>query len=99
MKTTIETIEVFEINSLQEIYDLVGDHQITAQELLNGRAYLEGKGWSTIRLTYEFKSWLCDTLAGKIGGRGNTMQNTRAKLMRQTVPQHWALGIRAFCCG
>ena len=91
METIIETTETIVINSLQEIYDLAGSHQITGQELFNQRTYIDGKGWTAIKLTYEFKQWLANEIAIRLGGRYNTINDVRRALMGVHPPQHWGL--------
>ncbi len=79
------------INSLQQAYDLCKGHQVTAQELINGRAYINGEGWQDIELSHEFKCQLSALLSELFGGHQKTKNSVYRTLLYGT-PQHWGLG-------
>ena len=64
--------------------------QVTVQQLLNGRMYLKGKGWSDVRLTDDLKKSICDDVSELLGGRGKTKSNVFTSLMYNNI-QHWGL--------
>ncbi len=78
------------INSLQQAYDLCKGHQVTAQELINGRAYINGEGWQDIELDSDFKSQLADLLSELYGGHSKT-KNAVYNTLKYGTPQHWGL--------
>lgn len=76
-------------NSLQDIFNDAGTHQVTAQELLNGRSHVCGK-WQEIKLTDELRREICHTLSEMYGGRTATKQRVFRNLMHERR-QHWGL--------
>lgn len=78
------------IKSLEQAYKLA-EQQVTAQDLLNGRMYVKGEGWSSVKLDAEFREKLIQTLSGLFGGHTKTK---KAILWTLTYdkPQHWGLG-------
>lgn len=87
MKTLEKTITVFE--SLNEVLAAT-DHQITAQELLNGRMYLNGSGWTDIELSNTLKEQVANEVSELLGGRNNTKAQVKRALLHRR-PQHWGL--------
>lgn len=79
------------LKNLDQVYKLAGKHQVTAQELLNDRLYIDGKGWSEVKLTPEFRVNLVNNILDILGGRTNTRQQMERRLMFEK-PQHWGLG-------
>lgn len=78
------------INSFQQAHDLDKTHQVTAQELLNGRTYISPEGWQNIELTDNFKMQLCNCLSKLYGGRKATKKAIYRHLMNERR-QHWGL--------
>lgn len=77
------------LKNLKEVF-AVADNQVTAQELLNGRLYLKGKGWSNITISDQLKETIISTIVETAGGREQTKVKMYAK-MRNSRPQHWAI--------
>lgn len=79
------------ISTLKQVWDL-SDNQVTAQELLNGRLYLKGEGWTSVLLTNDFRNEIAENIAERLGGRQNTKNQVARVLKRNPhVPQHWGL--------
>lgn len=76
-------------NTLDELYQDAKPHQVTAQEILNGRTWVLGE-WQEIAITDELKEHVCKSLADKFGGRSDTKQRVFRSLMRERR-QHWGL--------
>jgi len=76
-------------NSLQDIFNDAGTHQVTAQELLNGRTHVCGE-YQEIALTPLLRFEVCRTLANMYGGTLKTQIAVFSRLMH-TRPQHWGL--------
>ena len=64
--------------------------QLTAQQLLNGRAHVNGQ-WQNIEVSDELRTVVIDAIVTMVGGRGDTPNTVRYRLKRER-PQHWALG-------
>jgi len=82
-------------NYLQDIFNDAGTHQVTAQELLNGRTHIKGQ-WQEITLTDELRREICHTLSEMYGGRATTKQRVFSNLM-QGRRQHWGLQRTVIC--
>jgi|SRR6478609_1518490 len=76
--------------NLNEVFEATKPHQVTAQELLNGRTYLEGKGWTNVKISDELRESIISTIAETAGGRAQTKVRTYNTL-RFSKPQHWAI--------
>lgn len=76
--------------TLDEIYSATRPHQVTAQELLNGRTHLTDGGWQEIKLSPELRQEICQKLSEQFGGRTNTKERVFRSLMRENR-QHWGL--------
>ncbi len=77
------------LKNLKEVF-AAADQQVTAQDLLNGRLYLKGKGWSEVKLSDELKETVISSIVETAGGREQTKVRMYAK-MRNARPQHWAI--------
>ena len=78
------------LKNLKEVF-ACADTQVTAQELLNGRLYLKGEGWSNVQISDELRESIISTIVETAGGREQTKIRMYAK-MRNSKPQHWAIG-------
>jgi hypothetical protein len=87
----METITIKKVlfNNLDELFNNAGQ-QVTAQQLINKRMYLNGIGWADIELTTELKELICNQIAETLGGRNATKISVKNSLMYGT-PQHWGL--------
>lgn len=81
MKKTFKT--------LKEILEAC-DNQITAQQLLNGRLSLKGKGWTSVNIAPELMAQTVDKIVSTCGGREKTKNIIRNKLLN-SKPQHRGL--------
>ena len=63
--------------------------QITAQEILNGRAHVNGQ-WQNIEVSDELRTVVIEAIVRMVGGRGDTPNRVRRCLVTES-PQHWAL--------
>ena len=63
--------------------------QITAQEILNGRAHVNGH-WQDIEISDELRTEVINAVVALVGGRGDTPATVRRTLIRERT-QHWAL--------
>jgi predicted RNA methylase len=77
------------ISSLNELYKLAGAHQVTAQEVLNSRTYINGQ-WQEVVFTDEVRQEVIDKLVQTIGGHQATKVTVRRSLEYRR-PQHWAI--------
>lgn len=77
-------------NTYAEILEATKGHQVTAQELINGRTYVNDEGWQTITLTADLKEKLCNDIADTLGGGKDTKMQVKRQLLFST-PQHWGL--------
>ena len=76
--------------NLNEVFEAAKPHQVTAQELLNGRTYLDVNGWTEIKISEKLKETIISTIAENAGGRENTKIKTY-RTLRMERPQHWAI--------
>ena len=77
-------------NTLQEVYNDTRPHQVTAQELLNGRTHVNGN-WGEITISSELRKEICQTLSEMYGGRQVTKHRVYNNLLSEHR-QHWGLG-------
>lgn len=77
-------------NTYAEILAATKGHQVTAQELINGRTRIEPEGWQSIELTTELKEKLCNDISECLGGWQATKKQVKNSLMFSR-PQHWGL--------
>lgn len=75
--------------TLDQVFKAAGG-KVTAQRLLNGRLYLEGKGWTAVKITDELRESIISTIAETVGGHAKTKVRVYNTLRRE-MPQHWAL--------
>jgi hypothetical protein len=87
METIVITKKLF--NNLNEIFNNSGQ-QVTAQQLINRRIYINGCGWSDIELTNELNEQIAEQIAESLGGRSATKQSIK-NVLRYSKPQHWGL--------
>lgn len=85
MTTTWKTYK-----TLDAIYKDAQPHQVTAQELLNGRTRLHDD-WKEFNLSPELKESICLRLSEIFGGREKT-QNAVYRSLMNGKRQHWGLG-------
>jgi hypothetical protein len=76
-------------STLEEIYSATQGHQVTAQELLNGRTQINGV-WGPIELTEELRKEICTKLSDIFGGRAQTKTRVFNTLLRERR-QNWGL--------
>jgi len=81
MKTTFE--------NLDQVYAAAYPHQVTAQELLNGRSRVFDE-WQEITISNDLREEVINTVVEAAGGRARTKNDTRYCL-RNERPQHWAI--------
>lgn len=74
----------------QEILDATQGHQVTAQELINGRTYINGEGWTDIILSDQFRDDVCNDISQILEGQYKTRAAVRNSL-KYGKPQHWGL--------
>lgn len=84
------TTETKTFSSYAEILEATKGHQVTAQELTNGRTRFENEGWQSIELAPELREKLCSDIANCLGGRSAKKQQVKRSLM-WSRPQHWGL--------
>jgi hypothetical protein len=75
--------------TLNQIFEDAKPHQVTAQELLNGRTRLHDE-WQEFKLSDELKDSVCVRLAEIFGGRHRTQDIVYHRL-KNTNPKHWGL--------
>lgn len=75
--------------SLDQVFAAAGSHQVTAQELLNGRSHIFGE-WQSIEITNDLREEIIDKIVETAGGRSRTKNYCRYCL-RNERPQHWAI--------
>jgi len=75
--------------TLDQIFEDAKSHQVTGQELLNGRTHICGK-WQEINLSDELREQVITKVAETSGGRAQT-KNRVYGVLRYGKPQHWAL--------
>lgn len=89
-KKRFKTIKIMKTyNTLDEIFKDARTHQVTAQELLNGRTHVNGE-WQAIALSNSLRKQICECLSEMFGGRKGTKQRVYTTLM-YSRPQHWGL--------
>ena len=76
-------------NSYDEVMDTTQGHQVTAQELINRRTYINGQ-WENIELSPAFHTVICCDIAQILGGREKTQKSVLSSLL-YSRPQHWGL--------
>lgn len=76
-------------NTLAEVLEAAQEHQVTAQELLNGRSHVYGQ-WQDIELTDEFRDKICEEVSQLYGGRYET-RRTICNILKYGRVQHWGL--------
>jgi hypothetical protein len=87
METITQTKKLF--SNLSEILNNTST-QVTAQQLINRRIYINGEGWQDIELTDEFNNNLAEQIAETLGGHRATKESIKYTLM-YARPQHWGL--------
>ena len=87
MQTIEQTIVL--INSVDELRKLATE-QITAQQVINKRLYINGLGWQSVDFSDEFSGWFIDEVGDLLGGRAATRHSVKLSL-KYCKPQHWGL--------
>jgi hypothetical protein len=80
------------LNNYKDVFKYVSNtHQVTVQELLNGRTR-GGKrdNWVNVNVSDELREQVIDDLLDTLGGRETTKGKIRSLLSYHT-PQHWGL--------
>lgn len=77
--------------TLDELFNDAKPHQVTAQEVLNGRTSLGEKGWTEIKITDKLREQVISQIVENAGGREKTKIRMYS-VMRSSRPQHWAIG-------
>lgn len=91
MKTTETAAAKTEINTFEQFKVLAGkNHQITAQEVINGRSYINGQ-WQEVNFSDSFKDAFILSIITLLGGWERTKFDI-ANTLRYSKPQHWGLG-------
>lgn len=80
-------------NSLEAIYCAGEGHQITLQEIIDGRSFIGGK-WQDIEISPETKEAAFVACIEIIGGRKETKKAMLSRLKWGGKLQHW--GLRRF---
>jgi hypothetical protein len=75
--------------TLDEIFKAAGTHQVTAQELLNGRSRLNDK-WQEFQIPHTLRGQICQRLSEIFGGVKATQERVYSHLMNEQR-QHWGL--------
>lgn len=78
---TFETIE--------ELYEATKDHQLTAQQVINRRAFIDND-WQDFEVSEELEIQFSSDIAQLCEGQGNT-KNKVFRALRTSRPQHWGL--------
>ena len=76
-------------NSIEELFTATKGGQLTAQEIVNRRAHVDGE-WQDIELSEDAKSDFIESVVSILGGQNRTKSDVRYNLRRST-PQHWGL--------
>jgi hypothetical protein len=87
METKTVTVLVF--NNLNELFEATKGHQLTAQEIVNGRSYINGN-WQNFELANDGKANIMDLITETLGGHKKTKESIFNSLM-WARPQHWGL--------
>lgn len=75
--------------TLEEVYKATQPHQVTVQELINGRTKIEGE-WQEFRLDDNLMNAIAFTVANKLGGIKRTKDHIENVILFRR-PQHWGL--------
>lgn len=87
MNTTTQTKPHF--TSLLELFKATDGHQLTGQEVINERTYLNGE-WQDIDISTELRENVCGLISELLGGKEKTKERVYNKLLKGR-PQHWGL--------
>lgn len=87
MKTITKTIIQF--NSIAELYQATKESQLTGQEIVNGRAYINGS-WQDFEIEQGAKVELMKMISDTLGGQKKTKERILNNLLWGR-PQHWGL--------
>jgi hypothetical protein len=75
--------------TLQELFEATKGSQLSAQQLINRRAFINGE-WSDFEVSDELSDEITEKILEVLGGQSRTRINMRYTLRRAT-PQHWGL--------
>ena len=76
-------------STLDELFTAADGHQVTAQELINGRTHVFGE-WQDIDLSDELRNEVINQISELFGGREVSKSYIRQNL-KNSKPQHWGL--------
>lgn len=76
--------------TLIELYKATAGHQLTAQEIINGRTKTIEQGWTPFDMTDELREECFRMIVNTLGGQTKTKASILNKL-RYSKPQHWGL--------
>lgn len=76
-------------STLDELFAAANGHQVTGQELINGRTHVFGE-WQDILLSDALKNEVICQISELFGGRETSKSYIRYNL-RSSKPQHWGL--------
>lgn len=90
MKTlTIEAKTLPMFDTLDELFEAARPHQVTGQEILNGRSRVFDQ-WQEIAISEELREQVINRIVDQSGGR-HTTKAAVYRTLRNGRPQHWAL--------
>lgn len=78
------------ISDINQLAAFAKAHQLTAQQVINGRIYIDGQGWTSVEFTDELADKLKSMIVDALGGQTRT-QVRIANVLRCDKPQHWGL--------
>lgn len=78
------------IKSLDQLFKLADPHQVTAQEVLNGRTSLKVGSYQEVNFAPELREEVIQKIVETLGGRERTKVSIYSRL-RNERPQHWGL--------
>lgn len=76
-------------SNLNDLFNASKGGQITAQNIINERAYINGE-YQDIQINEELKKLVCRQISQLLGGRIKTRTNVYYTLLNGR-PQHWGL--------
>ena len=83
------------IQTLDELFERAGNHQVTAQEVLNGRTHIDGE-WQAVEFSEKLKEAVICKILSSAGGWSQT-QVQMGRTLRNERPQHYALARFLLC--
>ena len=77
------------LSTYSDVLTIAGQ-QVTAQQLLNQRLYIEGEGWGEVCLSPSFRKQVITDVCNVLGGHLKTRARIESNLTYRK-PQHWGL--------